>query len=161
MIKPKQIISLLFVIALLAVCPLAKGSTGALANAAISAQHGGVNEESVEIVVEEETQPVNESKLPTILLAVAMLGFIFFAKWGGKKKPAAAIENPAAAVDVPAVQTQQAIPGEILAAISAAIYELNENQHDTENAVLTIRPANQNYSPWNSKSLTLKRSPRK
>ncbi|MDW5287963.1 OadG family protein [Formosa sp. PL04] len=41
--------------------------------------------------------------------------------------------------------------GEIAAAISAAIHlHLNE-QHDNENAILTIKQARKMYSPWSSK----------
>lgn len=48
-------------------------------------------------------------------------------------------------------KTNEDFTGEIAAAISAAIHlHLNE-QHDNENAILTIKQARKMYSPWSSK----------
>lgn len=44
-----------------------------------------------------------------------------------------------------------AFTGEIAAAISAAIHLYLNDQHDKENAVLTIKQAKKMYSPWSSK----------
>ncbi len=41
--------------------------------------------------------------------------------------------------------------GEIAAAISTAIHFYLQEQHDSENAVLTIKQARKLYSPWSSK----------
>lgn len=41
--------------------------------------------------------------------------------------------------------------GEIAAAISAAIHMYLNDQHDNENAILTIKQARKLYSPWSSK----------
>jgi Na+-transporting methylmalonyl-CoA/oxaloacetate decarboxylase gamma subunit len=41
--------------------------------------------------------------------------------------------------------------GEIAAAISAAVHLYLNDNHDTENAVLTIKQARKLYSPWSSK----------
>jgi Na+-transporting methylmalonyl-CoA/oxaloacetate decarboxylase gamma subunit len=41
--------------------------------------------------------------------------------------------------------------GEIAAAISTAIHLYLKEQHDNENAVLTIKQARKLYSPWSSK----------
>jgi Na+-transporting methylmalonyl-CoA/oxaloacetate decarboxylase gamma subunit len=51
--------------------------------------------------------------------------------------------------------------GEVLAAISAALYELNEDVHDIERTVLTIQKVKRNYSPWSSKIYSLRENPRK
>ncbi|MDR0431583.1 MAG: lamin tail domain-containing protein [Tannerellaceae bacterium] len=53
------------------------------------------------------------------------------------------------------------ISGEVLAAISSALYELNEDVHDFENTVLTIQKVKRNYSPWSSKIYGLREIPRK
>lgn len=53
------------------------------------------------------------------------------------------------------------ISGEVLAAIGAALYELNEDAHDIENTVLTIQKVTRNYSPWSSKIYSLRETPRK
>ena len=50
---------------------------------------------------------------------------------------------------------------EICAAIAAVLhaYSTDNNEHDIENTVLTInRTANQ-YSPWNSKYLSMRQTP--
>ncbi|MDR1356325.1 MAG: OadG family protein [Tannerellaceae bacterium] len=53
------------------------------------------------------------------------------------------------------------ISGEVLAAISSALYELNEDVHDIERTVLTIQKVKRNYSPWSSKIYSLREYPRK
>lgn len=51
--------------------------------------------------------------------------------------------------------------GEIFAAISAALYEMSDDNHDIENTVLTIRKVARTYSPWSSKIYGLRDVPRK
>lgn len=41
--------------------------------------------------------------------------------------------------------------GEIVTAISMALFEVDEDMHDLENTVLTIHQVARNYSPWSSK----------
>jgi Na+-transporting methylmalonyl-CoA/oxaloacetate decarboxylase gamma subunit len=50
-----------------------------------------------------------------------------------------------------AVSTNEQFTGEVAAAISTAIHLYLKNQHDDENAVLTIKQARKLYSPWSSK----------
>lgn len=45
----------------------------------------------------------------------------------------------------------QDFTGEIAAAISVAIHLYLDEQHDEENAILTIKQARKLYSPWSSK----------
>ncbi|MDR2497453.1 MAG: OadG family protein [Tannerellaceae bacterium] len=59
------------------------------------------------------------------------------------------------------VQLSGEISGEVLAAISAALYELDEDVHDIERTILTIQKVRRNYSPWSSKIYTLREAPRK
>lgn len=49
------------------------------------------------------------------------------------------------------VNTNEQFTGEIAAAISTAIHLYLKNQHDDENAILTIKQARKLYSPWSSK----------
>lgn len=51
--------------------------------------------------------------------------------------------------------------GEVFAAIGMAIYEFQEDAHDMENTVLTIRKVTRNYSPWSSKIYGLRDIPKK
>jgi Na+-transporting methylmalonyl-CoA/oxaloacetate decarboxylase gamma subunit len=53
------------------------------------------------------------------------------------------------------------ISGEVFAAISAALYFYETEQHDYESTVLTINRAAKNYSPWSSKIYGLRQNPRK
>lgn len=52
------------------------------------------------------------------------------------------------------------ISGEVLAAISAAIYELNQEVHDVESNIVTIDEVKRKYSPWSSKIHTLRQLPK-
>ncbi len=49
--------------------------------------------------------------------------------------------------------------GEIFAAISMALYEMSDDNHDIENTVLTIRKVQRSYSPWSSKIYSLRQTP--
>jgi len=51
--------------------------------------------------------------------------------------------------------------GDIFAAIATALYELDDDNHDNEQTVLTIRKVTRNYSPWSSKIYGLREVPRK
>ncbi|MDE5924241.1 MAG: OadG family protein [Muribaculaceae bacterium] len=49
--------------------------------------------------------------------------------------------------------------GEVIAAISAALAEHFNDQHDVEDYILTIRRMRRAYSPWNSKIYNLRHNP--
>ena len=53
------------------------------------------------------------------------------------------------------------ISGEVFAAISAALYFYENEQHDYESTILTINRAAKNYSPWSSKIYGLRQTPLK
>lgn|SRR5690606_8270780 len=48
-------------------------------------------------------------------------------------------------------KVNETFTGEIAAAISVAIHLYLDEQHDDENAILTIKQARKLYSPWSSK----------
>lgn len=52
--------------------------------------------------------------------------------------------------DIP-INVDKEFTGEVAAAISSAIHLYLNEQHDNENAVLTIKQARKLYSPWSSK----------
>lgn len=52
-------------------------------------------------------------------------------------------------------------PGEVYAAISMAMHEMQDEVHDVEETVLTITRVKRSYSPWSSKIYTLRETPRK
>jgi len=59
------------------------------------------------------------------------------------------------------ITSTETISGEVFAAISAALYEVMENVHDTESNILTINRSTNTYSPWNSKIYGLRESLKK
>jgi Na+-transporting methylmalonyl-CoA/oxaloacetate decarboxylase gamma subunit len=58
-------------------------------------------------------------------------------------------------------KTPEEISGEVLAAISTALYELEEDVHDIERTILTIQKVRRTYSPWSSKIYSLREIPKK
>ena len=52
-------------------------------------------------------------------------------------------------------------PGEVIAAISLAMHEMQTDVHDVEDTVLTITRVKRSYSPWSSKIYTLRETPKK
>lgn len=44
------------------------------------------------------------------------------------------------------------IPSEVLVAISMALYDIQDEVHDVESNVLTIKRTTQEYLPWNDKT---------
>ena len=52
-------------------------------------------------------------------------------------------------------------PGEVIAAISLAMHEMQSDVHDVEETVLTITRVKRSYSPWSSKIYTLREIPRR
>ena len=52
-------------------------------------------------------------------------------------------------------------PGEVIAAISLAMHEMQSDVHDVEDTVITITRVKRTYSPWSSKIYTLREIPRR
>lgn len=98
--------------------------------------------------------------MAVVFLGLFMLYFIF--KQIGKMSIAASKRNAQkAAGKATIVADAGQESGEIFAAISAALYELSDDNHDIENTVLTIRKVARTYSPWSSKIYGLRDVPRK
>jgi Na+-transporting methylmalonyl-CoA/oxaloacetate decarboxylase gamma subunit len=51
------------------------------------------------------------------------------------------------------------VTGEVIAAISIALYQMDDDVHDLENTIITIKNAALNYSPWSSKIYGLRQLP--
>jgi Na+-transporting methylmalonyl-CoA/oxaloacetate decarboxylase gamma subunit len=58
-------------------------------------------------------------------------------------------------------KTHEDVTGEVIAAISIALYQMDDDVHDLENTIITIKNAALNYSPWSSKIYGLRQLPRK
>ncbi|MDL2265659.1 OadG family protein [Parabacteroides sp. OttesenSCG-928-G07] len=94
-----------------------------------------------------------------VFLGLILLYVIF--KQIGKASVSASKRRAQKASGVTVETESTEISGEVLAAIGAALYELDEDVHDIENTVLTIQKVKRNYSPWSSKIYGLRELPRK
>lgn len=56
--------------------------------------------------------------------------------------------------------SSEAISGEVNAAIVMTLYLYQNELHDIENTVLTIKKVSRTYSPWSSKIYGLRRNPK-
>ncbi len=98
-----------------------------------------------------------------VFTGLALLFLIYWnigetAKWLSHKRAARSAANSEdARKGVSPAETS----GDIIAAISAAIYELNQTQHDIESTILTIQQVRKDYSPWSSKIYNLRQLPRR
>lgn len=77
----------------------------------------------------------------------------------GHKKAMAAVEAKGGKVAENKVVETDGIPVEVCAAIAAALYEMQNDIHDIEDAVLTIEKKAVSYSPWSSKIYGLRQTP--
>lgn len=73
-----------------------------------------------------------------------------------KKKNANVIKASAGGIPV----DKEQLSGEVSAAIAMALHLYQNELHDEENTVLTIKKVAKSYSPWSSKIYTLRRNPR-
>lgn len=64
-----------------------------------------------------------------------------------------------AAAEAAATPNVNEVPGEVFAAISAALYQYENEQHDQESEIITIERVSRRYSPWSSKIYGLRQMP--
>ncbi len=86
------------------------------------------------------------------LLLTFMIIFRFMNR--KKRKKVSVSEEVKSAVKAPVVS------GEVNAAIAMALYLYQNEMHDRENTVLTMKKVARTYSPWSSKIYTLRKTPR-
>ncbi len=75
----------------------------------------------------------------------------FFIRKSKAKKPSVATDAKETA--------EKELSGEVNAAIAMTLHLYQSEMHDYENTVLTIQKVSRNYSPWNSKIYTLRKTP--
>ena len=97
--------------------------------------------------------------MAVVFLGLLLLFLIF--KQVGKAAIAASKRNAQKAGATVSGDNAEQVSGEIFAAIATALYEMNDDNHDIENTVLTIRKVRRTYSPWSSKIYSLRETPRK
>lgn len=122
-----------------------------------------VEGENPKIIALKENDPWGGMMTVTAMFVVFMALFSLFlafkftgktAKWLTRRK---AIESGKIVVE----DADHELSGEVLAAISAAIYEMEQDVHDIESTILTIDEVKRNYSPWSSKIYSLRQLPKK
>ncbi|MDR1675615.1 MAG: OadG family protein [Tannerella sp.] len=98
-------------------------------------------------------------------MSVVFIGLIFlyfFFKYTGQTAIKASRRRSMKISESSEVKHGEPEAGEVFAAIAAALYEATEEDvHDLENTVLTIRKVARHYSPWSSKIYGLRESVRK
>lgn len=94
-----------------------------------------------------------------LVVFTALIGLYLFFKLSGNIATRISQRNVAKSGSLSAARSQTNLSGEVLAAISAAIYEMKEDQHDIESTILTIRQVKRDYSPWSAKWKSLRKLP--
>ncbi len=121
-----------------------------------------VEGENAKIVALKENDPWGGLMTLTSMFVVFSGLFLLFiafnstgniAKWFAKRK---ALESGRAIIQ----DDDHELSGEVLAAISAAIYEMDQDVHDIESTILTIDEVKKAYSPWSSKIYGLRQMPK-
>lgn len=97
--------------------------------------------------------------MAVVFIGLLLLFLIF--KQVGKAAIAASKRNAQKAGAPISPESTEQVSGEVFAAIATALYEMNDDNHDIENTVLTIRKVRRTYSPWSSKIYSLRETPRK
>jgi len=95
-----------------------------------------------------------------LVVFVGLIALYLFFRLSGYIANSMSQKKVAKSGTLSAARSQSHLSGEVLAAISAAIYELKEDQHDIESTILTINQVKRNYSPWNSKQQSLRKLPK-
>ena len=122
-----------------------------------------VEGENPKIIALKENDPWGGMMTVTAMFVVFMALFSLFlafkftgktAKWLTRRK---ALESGRIVVE----DADHELSGEVLAAISAAIYEMNQDVHDIESTILTIDEVKRKYSPWSSKIYGLRQIPKR
>lgn len=124
--------------------------------------NNAVLEENPKVVSLEETDPLGGLLTITSMLVVffGLIALYFFFKLSGNIAKNMSQQKVAQTGTLSAARSQSHLSGEVLAAISAAINELKEDQHDIESTILTINQVKRNFSPWNTKRQSLRELPR-
>lgn len=118
--------------------------------------------ENPKLVTLKETDPVGGiltiTSMSVVFMGLLLLFLVFMftgsiAKMLTKKM---AIESGKVSAD----DSDLELSGEVLAAISAALHEMDQDVHDIESTILTIDEVKRKYSPWSSKIYTLRQMPK-
>ncbi|MDO5523229.1 MAG: OadG family transporter subunit [Bacteroidia bacterium] len=125
--------------------------------------NNAILEENPKVVSLRENDPMGITITLTSMMVVflGLLSLFLIFKWIGNTAKSISHKRVANAGTLSAVRGESQLTGDVLAAISAAIHELNQDAHDVESTILTISEVRRRYSPWNSKFYTLRQHPHK
>ncbi|GHT62028.1 hypothetical protein AGMMS50239_14270 [Bacteroidia bacterium] len=93
--------------------------------------------------------------LKSLIVLVLMILVLVFLYRSSKRKPVKNTDNQDMKME------NESVPGEVAAAIVMMLNDLDEDVHDLDSTVLTMRKITRNYSPWNSKIFGLRQMPYK
>lgn len=124
--------------------------------------NNAILEENPKVVSLLETDPLGGLLTVTSMLVVffGLIALYLFFKLSGNMAKNISQKKIAQSGTLSAARSQSHLSGEVLAAISAAINELKEDQHDIESTILTINQVKRNFSPWNTKRQSMRELPR-
>lgn len=125
--------------------------------------NNAILEENPKVVSLQENDPVGITITITSMLVVflgLLLLYLIFKVIGNSAK-SLSHKRVASTKTLSAVRGESHLTGEVLAAISAAIHEIQQDAHDIESTILTISEVKRNYSPWSSKFYTLRQTPQR
>lgn len=94
----------------------------------------------------------------SVVFVALILLYIVFKQVGKRNIRAQRVKN--GETDTGSMESTE-VSGEVFAAISAALYLYETEQHDQESAILTINRVAKSYSPWSSKLYGLTQTPQK
>ncbi|HUW04880.1 MAG TPA: OadG family transporter subunit [Williamwhitmania sp.] len=94
----------------------------------------------------------------SVVFFALILLYLVFKQVGKRNIRAQRVKNAGAATG--SLESAE-VSGEVFAAISAALYLYETEQHDQESAILTINRVAKSYSPWSSKLYGLTQTPQK
>lgn len=125
--------------------------------------NNAILEENPKVATLRDTDPlgftITLTSMSVVFLGLILLYLIF--KAIGNTAKTVSHKRVASEGTLSAVRSESQLTGEVLAAISATIHELNQDAHDVESTIITISEVKRRYSPWNSKFYTLRQDPRR
>lgn len=124
--------------------------------------NNAIIEENPKVVNLEKTDSWGIMLTITSMLVVftALIALYLFFRISGNVAKKMSEKKVAQSGTLSAARSHSHLSGEVLAAISAAIHEMREDQHDLESTILTIQHVKRNYSPWNAKRQSLRELPK-
>lgn len=124
--------------------------------------NNAILEVNPKVVYMVENDPYGFVLTITAMLVVfgALIGLYIFFRLSGNIAKRISKKKIAKTGTLSVARSNSQLSGEVLAAISAAIHEMSEDQHDIESTILTIDQVRRNYSPWSSKIHTLRQLPK-